>query len=189
MTAKNAQTYKYVEAKSILGTAPDEYHLTVDEYYRLYSFYVTYSMCGTQSRKKRTFMDYGWASNKIAENGLKTALAAVLKLHRNPNFEFPSGNTLRTCFASHDLGDEPVSNFNSERAVIANTSRGNKYTKLFHHVRNGFAHGKFALRYSSAHEKMVVIQDDDSDNVTARIVIKLGTLLGFVAAIDLNHLI
>lgn len=45
------------------------------------------------------------------------------------------------------------------------------------------------LKYSSNNEKMIVFQDDNSDNVTARMVIKLQTLIDLIFAIDKNKLI
>ena len=46
------QTYKYIIDDSIVGTGDDEYTLSQEEYALIYSFYVTYSMCSTQSLKK-----------------------------------------------------------------------------------------------------------------------------------------
>ena len=69
------------------------------------------------------------------------------------------------------------------------TQEGNKYTKLFYRIRNGFAHGRFALKYDSNHIKMVVIQDWDTKNVTGRIVLKLQTLLDFIETVDRNNII
>ncbi len=59
----------------------------------------------------------------------------------------------------------------------------------FYRIRDGLAHGKFKLRYSETNKKVIVIQDDDGYNVTARIIIKLDTLLSFVSVIDMNRLI
>lgn len=62
---KGKQTYKYKIADSILGTSRDDYELSRDEYFRLYSFYVTYSMCGKQSWKRRDFKSYDWTTNQV----------------------------------------------------------------------------------------------------------------------------
>lgn len=59
------QTYRFSKGASILGNLHDEYQLSQEEYYKVYSFYVTYSMCGTQSAKKRSFISYGWDSESI----------------------------------------------------------------------------------------------------------------------------
>ena len=183
------QTYQYKIADSILGMVPDNFALTIDEYYRIYTFFVTYSMCDKQSAKKRSFSDYGWQNGNIKNTALGNALAAVLNLNRNPHFIFTDKNELGTKFNALDLPDGIATNLAYERAVVGKTSESNNYMKLFYRIRDGFAHGKFKLRFSTTNEKMVVIQDDDGHNVTARIIIKLDTLLNFVSAIDINGLI
>ncbi len=62
------QTYKYINKNSIVVQNKDEYSLTKDEYYKIHSFFVTYSMCGNQSLKKRSFKDYGWGDNNLSKN-------------------------------------------------------------------------------------------------------------------------
>ncbi len=183
------QTYQYLVAGSILGVNADEYILSENEYYRLYSFFVTYSMCGRQSAKKRSFTDYGWPSDSIKNNALGNALSNVLSLNRNPNFIFTDKDDLAIRFSSLDLHDGMVTNVDMERAVIGRTAECNNYLKLFYRVRDGFAHGKFKLRLSTNNEKMIVVQDDDGHNVTARIVIRLSTLLRFINEIDTNRII
>ena len=183
------QTYRYLVRKTILGTEDDEYQLTQLQAYRLYAFYVTYSMCATQSFKKRTLIDYGWPSNHVTQKDIKAALANVLILNRNENFVFTNDDDLKTRFEQLSLCDGVIEDLSFERAVIAKTSVDNNYLKLFYRIRNCLAHGKFRLRISDAHEKMVILQDDDTKNVTARIVIRLDTLLEFVDVIDRNCLI
>lgn len=186
---KSQQPYKYTKANSIVDPSQDAYSLSKDEYYTLYAFFVTYSMCGSQSEKKRSLIDYGWKDKNFTTSGAKAALEKVFKLDGNADFCFTAQNDLAIRFKERDLPDGILQNLDTERAVIAKTSGGNKYLKLFYRVRDGFAHGNFSLRYNSLSEKMVVIQDQDGYNVTARIVIKLDTLLQMVHAIDKKHLI
>lgn len=87
------------------------------------------------------------------------------------------------------LSDGLIADLSFERCVIGITRENNKYLKFFHRVRDGFAHGKYCLRLSENNVKMVVIQDDDGNNVTGRIVIRLSTLLNFITEIDINKLI
>ena len=87
------------------------------------------------------------------------------------------------------LNDGFVADLSFERCVIGKTSENNKYLKLFYRIRDGFAHGKYCLRLSEDNVKMVVIQDDNGNNVTGRIVIRLSTLLNFITEIDINNLI
>lgn len=184
----NKQTYKYKKENSILGDLVDEYALSEQEYYKLYSFFVTYSLCGNQSAKKRTFLDYGWESESIKSTELGQALKSVIDLG-GINFIFTDQDELKEKFDSMSLSDGQVADLSFERCVIGKTNATNKYLKLFYRVRDGFAHGKFCLRLSEENIKMVIIQDDDGHNVTGRIVIQLRTLLDFIAAIDINNLI
>lgn len=191
---KIKQTYKYRQEDSILQ-GKNDYALEQEEYYLLYNFFVTYSVCGTQSFQKRSFIDYGWDTNNIEfkENKKKkdTALGAVLKKCLNvyrKEFMFTEKDNLKTLFIQNKLPDKVLPNYDTERAVIGITN-GNRYIKLFHRIRNCLAHGRFLLKYSSNSEKMIVFQDNDKDNVTARMLLKLQTLLDIILAIDKNKLI
>ncbi len=182
------QTYKYKKDKSILEGLRDEYELTENEYYKLYSFFVTYSLCENQSRKRKTFTDYGWSNNQLKSTSkdgvvLENILKGIIDLTKS-NFVFTDENDLKKQFDSLNLQDAALTDYDNERMVISKTNAGNKYLKLFYRIRNGLAHGKFILKKSSAGEKMFVMQDDDTRNVTARIVVKLSTLLKFVDEID-----
>lgn len=193
------QSYKYRISESIIGCANDEYELSQTEYASLYSFFVTYSMCDRQSFKKRSFIDYGWKTNsiqvvdvvdkkKIVTN-LGEALVSVIDFSKNSNFIFTREDNLNELFKNNNLADGMLNNYDIERCVISKTPGSNRYLKLFHRIRNGLAHGKFLLKLSSTNEKMVVIQDDDGTNVTARLVLRLSTLLRFICIIDIKKLI
>ncbi len=186
---KAKQSYKYRVADSILGTEADEYRLSQEEYYRLHLFYVTHSLCKGQSLKGVDFVHYGWASNSVKNPDLEIALMSVLNLRRNSLFIFTDKDDLATRFSENSLEDGRVDDLSSERAVVGKTSAGNNYLKLFYRIRDCFAHGKFKLRISEQGEKMVVMQDDNTSSVTARIVLKLDTLLGFIDAIDRNRVL
>lgn len=183
------ETYKFKKAESIVHNSSDEYLLSKNEYYMIYSFFVTYSMCGTQSGKRRTLVDYGWSCESLKKSGAKLDLERILKLDNNKNFCFNENDDLSALFKKHDLPDGVLQNLDTERAVLTHTQGDNKYFKLFYRIRDGLAHGSFSLRYNTQQEKMVIIQDQTSSNVTARIVIKLDTLLQMIHAIDKSHLI
>ena len=188
MAAKSTQHYRFCKASSILGTLPDEYSLTMNEYHSIYSFYVTYSMCKTLSAKKRDFRDYGWATNSTTDQVISAVLKGVLKLQKNPEFVFTEKDDLAEQFKDRALTDGPVADLAKERAVIGITPEDNNYYKLFHRIRNGLAHGKFRLCYSPTNEKMIIIQDNDHYNVTARIVLRLSTVIGFIAVLQYENI-
>lgn len=166
----------------------DEYTLSESEYYKIYSFYVTYSLCKNQSAKKRTFSDYGWKDKNIQDIELANTLKRVINLYEEC-FVFTENDELAEKFNLLSLNDGLITDLSFERCVIGKTWENNVYLKLFYHIRNGFAHGKYCLRLSEDNIKMVIIQDNDKYNVTGRIVIRLSTLLNFINEIDINNLI
>ena len=185
-------SYKYVRAHSLLSGLSDEYQLTKNEYGLLYEFFVTYSISGKQSAKKRTFSDYGW-SGSITKSGLKLQLSTILELDKNTNFVFLNDKDTKSKkvsakFKTVSLEDGAIFDFDYEHAVIGRTNENSNYAKLFYRIRDGFAHGKFILKLSNAGERMVVIQDDGRC-VSARIVIRLATLIDLIKVIDKNHIL
>lgn len=196
--AKNNQSYKYRKVDSILYNQNDEYSLSIEEYYKLYNFFVTYSCCGTQSMKKRSLVDYGW--NYFSRNignftpnpqlYLKDALTQIIDLDDQNQFIFTMpGDDISQCFSRVSLSDGAVSDLEIERCVCTRNNERNRFLNLFYRVRDGFAHGKFVLKYGANNCKIVVIQDDDGHSVTARIVLKLDTLLRIVDVVDRNNII
>lgn len=186
-------SYKLVKAHSLLVGLSDEYKLTEEEYGLLYEFFVTYSLSGNQSYKKRKINDYGWAGS-ITKSGLKNQLSKILDLDKNSNFVFlndkdDTSKKVVDRYKSVTLEDGAAFDFNYEHAVIGRTSADNKFTKLFYRIRDGLAHGKYILKLSSTNEKMVVIQDDGNNAVTARIIIRLDTLIRIVKTIDKKHIL
>ena len=195
---KTRPTYKYIISNSILYQQEDDYELSQSEFYMLYSFYVTYSCCGNQSLKKRTFAEYGWGNfarsigNKISDRSvyLKDALTEIIDLDDRTHFIFiTDGDDVSQCLSQVDLADGILADLETERCVCMKNNEKNRFLNLFYRIRDGFAHGKFLLKYSRNGLRSVIIQDDDGHNVTARIVLKLDTLLKMVEVIDKNEMI
>ena len=196
--AKNKQSYKYIIANSIIYQQEDEYKLSQDDFYVLYSFYVTYSCCGNQSMKRRTIEEYGWNSFS-RKKGVKTpdpskylkdALAEIINLDDKDHFIFTEdGDDISKCMTKVDLADGILTDYETERCICMRNSENNRFLNLSYRIRDGFAHGKFLLKISESGKKCVVIQDDDGHSVTARIVLKLDTLLRMVKIVDKNSLI
>ncbi len=197
--ARSTQTYPYRIADSILQNQTDDYTLSIPEYYLLHSFFVTYSCCGKQSGKKRSFSDYGWTSfsrpnfgNSVPNKAvyLKDNLSEIIDLDDRNHFIFTTdSDDIGICFKQINLCDGQLTDVHTERAVITRSTESNRYLKLFYRIRDGFAHGKFILKINSHNEKMVIFQDDDGHNVTGRIVIKLDTLIKIIKVIDRNNML
>ena len=185
-------TYKYIKNNSIVLSTSDNYKLLDREYILLYSFFVTYSMCGNQSSKKRTFKDYGWANENLTENKkLYEKLNQLINLRRQ-YFVFidkdAPKNILKDEFKKCNLTDRILSDYETERMVILKKGLKNNFLEVCYRIRNCFAHGNFLLK-KAGNTKMIVFQDNDRDNVNARMVIKLKTLLNIVKEIDKNDIL
>ena len=186
------QEYEYYPEGSILYGINDEYCLTQNEHFILYSFFVEYSMYGDQSMRRRNWIDYGWENNETIKNGAKDALCRVLNLYKDEHFVFTREEDLDTQFLMTDLADGPIQSKSTERGVfaIAGESANESYFLiLFSRIRNCLAHGEFNLVYSETHEKMIVMQNHFDGNVKARCVLKLNTLLSMVRVVDMCGLI
>ena len=184
MSKGKKTTYKYKCEESIINGLEDQYELSEYEYNKLYKFFVTYSMCENQSDKKRTLADYGWAST-VKYSEIKKELKEKINFNIE-NFVFRDEGGLKDVCTENNLIINKVA-LDSERGVIGKTAGQNKLLKLFHRIRNVFSHGRFVMRLSGK-DRYVIMEDKDSHNVTARIVIKLDTLIGIIDTIDINHL-
>lgn len=188
---KIKQSYKYIKEKSILAGLSDDFQLTENEYYRLYSFFVTYSLCERQSMRQRTLVDYGWDNNRMNHNGLKKALQEIWNFDDQMNkcFKFTVENNLKEQFQELNLVDGGCEDYFDERFAIGHTSQSNQYYKVFHHIRNCLCHGKFVLKLNSSEIRMIIMQDDAGQNVTARMVLSLDALFDIIDIIDRNGII
>lgn len=192
-TKRKYPSYKYIKAHSLLKGLSDEYQLTEEEYGLLYEFFVTYSLCNGQSAKRRKFADYGWEKS-ITKSGLKTELKKILELDKNPNFVFlddkdKTSKKVALKFKSVGLEDGAKFDFDYEHGVVGRTKADNHYLMLFYRIRDGLAHGKYILKMSSMNERMFVVQDDGNSAVSARIIIKIDTLLCIIKTIDKNKIL
>lgn len=178
------QTYKYVKQKSILYNVSSDYCLSQNEYYKLYSFYVTYSLCEGLSWQKKNLEFYGW--NKKKQEGFSKDIKSIIDF-KQQSIIFTEENDLGIRFSEQQLLDCPI-NYETERGVIGITTGKNEFHKFIRHIRNIFAHGGFALKYNSSKEKMIIMQDHDQYNVTARIVLKLSRLLQIIDFIDKKNI-
>ena len=146
-------------------------------------------MVEKSSEKKRTFVDYGWKTNQTANTALGKELGKVINF-KEKKFVFTNEDNLREIYIVTNLPDGTITDLTEERFVISQVDGiKNKYLLLFLRIRNALAHGKYRLVLSRNNVKMVIIQDNDKYNVTARILLKLETLLKLIDTIDINKII
>ncbi len=165
--------------ESILQKYPCEVSLEDDDFQKLYRFYVLNSPCEGQSHQRISFEEYGWEGG-IRESGLGRALDRVIPEGSGPFFlpRVDSGATLEQMFSQARLFNGMLRDTSTERAAAAKSSDSNTYLRLFRHVRNCFAHGRFVLVESCDRPDGVFIMEDrDHHNYTARMVLGRNTLL------------
>ena len=179
---------------SILYGYADPLSLSDDEYGELVAFYALRTPCEGLSLQSVPFSAYGWTGD-IRNNGLGKLLderkvtsgGAFLLPSRAPD-GLPStlnGRYLGQLFRHASLGDGPLIDWTVERAVIAATSGSNSWLRLFRHVRNCLVHGRFiCLPVEGGLGPMLVMEDEDKYNYTARIVLRVETLLVWKRTIE-----
>lgn len=178
----HASNWKYgIKHQSILEDYDNQIELDDNDFNSLYRFYVLNAPYPKHSFQGRSFPDYGWTGS-ISQNGLGKALDSALS-ENSGLFYLPGKDTgvkLASLFQQAGLHDGLLSDIDRERAAITlNTKKGtNNYLRLFRHVRNCFAHGRFILVSTELNpDGVFVMEDRDSYNITARIVLRKRTLL------------
>lgn len=181
------QTYKYIIDNSILNDDRDEISLDFRTEYLLFKFFIVNTPCDDISRRGISFENYGWLGKINKKNGLQQSLKPIFDLDLK-RYIFTDINNLTEKFKENDLVDCKLKNIDLERCVIGKTL-GNKLQKFCRHIRNCFSHGKYIVVLNSINELTLVMQDDNRYNVTARIVIKVSTLVEMIKIIDIDNLI
>ncbi|MBM7560904.1 hypothetical protein [Fusibacter tunisiensis] len=186
--SKQHQTYKYIKNKSILIDSRPEVVLDRKVEYLLLKFFVVNTPCETTSRRAISLKEYGWKEKYNSKYGLQKRLDAIIDFNSG-NYIFTDEDDLLDRFEENKLMDNMLEDIIAERFVIGKTPGSNNLLKLLRHIRNCFAHGKYLVVNNSIDQHMMIMQDDDTHNVTARIVIKVDTLIGLIKTIDRNNTI
>lgn len=183
---RNPWAYSKSRHESILDDYPHAIDLDGEPLMELYRFYVLHCPCEGSSYQGRAFDSYGW-SGSITRNGLGQLLDGVSAEGRGP-FYLPKeyrGAGLDKLFAQANLHDGKLSDTVTERAAIAGTRDSSAYLRLFRHIRNCLAHGRFvAVRGSEDGPISLVMEDCNRQSVTARMVLRLNTLLGWAETVE-----
>ena len=175
------QTYRFIKSDSILNDMKSDYSLSDNEYRIIHSFYLQLFSQDTQNRLKQ----FGWNQISLEGNRITEKLKQVLDLSKE-QFVFTDKDDLSEQFQKKQLYDGQLTDWNEERFVIGKTRETNKYFKLFRHIRNCLAHCNYALRLAKGGTKMIIMQDHDEYNVTARIVLRQDTIERLIGCIVKN---
>ena len=183
---KQYQTYKYIKSKSILNDSRPEVVLDSKVEYLLLKFFVVNTPCENISRRSISLKEFGWREKYNSKNGLEKKLNPIIDINAN-NFIFTEEDDLLDKFKENQLTDNMLEDITTERFVVGRTSESNKLLKLLRHIRNCLAHGKYLVINTSINQQMMIMQDDDKNNVTARIVLGVNTLIEMIKIIDKDN--
>lgn len=185
-------TYSTIKHASILVGDYSEVALPDDLLGELLRFYVLHTPCERSSAHARSFCYYGW-TNDVRRNGLGAALDGARTVpggeflfpKSQPVSENGEGADLGYFYNRVSLGDGRVSDLTLERGAACNTYESNVWLRIFRHVRNCLAHGGFvAVGLDDGKGDVLVMEDHDNHNYTARMVIRVQTLVAWKEIIE-----
>lgn len=177
-----------------------EYHQSVlsnDTMGDILRFYVLNTPCQGLSYQTRPFSSYGWEGD-VRYNGLGKALDDALDAkhgqflfpkYPNRGYKVSTNDTvcanLDYLFRITSLTDGIVQDPLIERGASCATNESNTWLRVFRHIRNCLAHGRFkAVTSGNSTEPILIMEDRDKSNITARIVIKAKTLVAWKRIIE-----
>ena len=176
---KNVWAYSIRTHESILasydGSIEPEWPLLSP----LFEFYVLHSPAEGQSALGIKIEEYGWSPDAWRDD-LQKRLDSILTSEKRRMLALPSRQSkagLARLFADYDLGDGPLANLHVERAVVRPECDSYCYLRLFRHVRNCLAHGRFVVvEGEGVSGPIMIMEDKDKYSITARMVLRVETL-------------
>ena len=159
----------------------------------IWDFYVTHAISGN-SGQKRELPDYGWKKTENGELGydaLEKRLAIIAGIEK---FCFIRSKSCKDTLKAMDLSNDRICVEHPRAVLLQNFSTTvdenekiqfagggeNRITCLFRHIRNAFAHGN---TYFFDNE-MMLLEDRDGKTTTAKILIRMKTLLDWIQILD-----
>ena len=144
---------------------------------------------GTSNGFNKSLKDYGWGTTQNNANKLERSLLKASKLG---NFIFLKSSTIENTIDSMDLNSSIC--ISHERAVLklngkvtaeedgsfVFTESETRMESLFRHIRNSFAHNR---TYIFDNDFILLEDCDDSNKITAKILIEIKTLLKWIDVI------
>lgn len=175
-----------ISSKPSTINVQNEIEFTDYEYYILYNFFVTYSLCNNQSKKQRKLSDYGCKKNKVFKEGIKNNI-----VFEKGTFDVSKNETLVSVeLVNYDLTDNKIFDLTWERGLFAYIDNENDPLNImFYYIRNSLAHGDYVIKRNNSNEKVLIMQSSLGKSIRARTVIKLETILNIIKIIDNNKII
>lgn len=152
---------------------------------RILDFYLVHSPVLGLSAKCKSLQHYGWESPWKKPYWLNKQLKQA-----SGNYELlfsaQSNGAMEQNLEEAGLSQNFPDQLDKERIGFVNTKK-NQFVSVFGHIRNAFAHGRFAI-YNAKGKKVFVLEDVMPGNapktVTARMIVHQDTLLKWINIIE-----
>ena len=172
--------------------APEKFN--DESLFRIVIFFVFHSPCETLSAMGKPLIEYGWSKKPwFKPESLKWNLIANTSNNLNNKeqgktqfiYSVEKVGDMSQALRKADLEEGFLNNHSFERVVILN-SKKNQFMSLFAHIRNSFAHGRLNMIecINENNDCIFLMEDVNSHDVTARIVIRKSTLLRWIDIIE-----
>lgn len=155
-----------------------------DDFFRIVDFYVLHSPCRVSSYSPKKLEQYGW-KNPWNSSRFRDAFDHIPGFKENDNFWFhESKNHFLEMWEQMGIKVFPEC-AGKEYAVFTYAGESNPRMDLLHHIRNAFAHGRFAVRNIKKEsyfyfEDVTEIRGIQGLFVVARICLRKTTLIGWI---------
>lgn len=154
------------------------------DFYRIIDFFVLHSPCKVSSYSPRTLESMGW-KNLWQSSRFRSLFDEIMGLVENISFlQHEAKNHFLEMW--NTLNREVFFEINGDvYAVITHAGESNPRMDLLHHIRNSFAHGRFAI-IRDHKEYFIFLEDVSTINklpgiyATARICLKKTSLLQLI---------
>ena len=155
-----------------------------DDFKRIFVFYVINTPCKDLSARSIEFSKYGLDKNFGKNDKQRKYVFEMARLETNTTLKIAKNfSEMRDACQKTKLDDEFYNNFDVER--IAAKKNGNQFISILYHIRNAFAHGRFAIKQCrDGTDKMFIMEDlGRGRKVSARMILKKSTLLRWMEII------
>lgn len=181
-----------IKEEDYLKVEPDEQWLHTiagkdfydDSFYRIIDFFVLHSPCKVSSYSPRTLEYLGWV-NPWQSSRFRNAYDEILGVEEATSF-FHHEAKKHMLEMWNAIGRENFFEVDgNEFAVIIHAGEGNPRMDILHHIRNSFAHGRFAVvrdhnEYFIFMEDVTTISRLPGLYVTARMCFKKSSLISLI---------
>lgn len=153
------------------------------KFFQIVSFYCLHSPCKNMNYSPNTLESLGWKSTVWRSELFRQAFDDFAGFVNGDNFRCVGAkDNFRSNWEDYGIKDftaVPV----KEYAVFTDAGEGNPRMDMLCHIRNAFAHGRFAVKNEN-YEDYYFFEDVDKTltviKVTARICVKKKTLMNWI---------